>query len=662
MSNAEALSNARSYHEKHKVALGLPEWSDEPSKATVDQERGRLAGAAFDALKHSPHDPDVKASYAALKKETLAQYGHLIGRGVKIEPWTQPGQPYKNSADMVADARNKHLWYFPTDAGFGTDSRFADHPMMEEAMPGVRYNDLFRAVHDYFGHAVHGHQFGPQGELRAWHEHARLFSPLARRALTTETHGQNSWVNFGPHEPWKMPMTERPYADQKAALIGEDHHPTRLARKPPVHPEEAAFTQTLWSQWQAWRKHLADNERRGKPNVHEGAPPIMDDNARLVFADWLADRGDPREAIVRGHKEQETYTREGEDHPRTMNYRNFGKHPETMHKNPLFGYDAIARDHPPTPSLTPGVSWDFSKDAIHPGTTAESSGNGKTNHAVPSVVWRHKGITTARPSYGTRRFSEHPVMFHAPVTTEQYFAIADSMPEAKRKQWEALAEHHGWKRKVETPTKLARVDSTAAGVGQLKSRTHDMRLNILRHVLKEARLTPSTVRAALAGTKAGLKPSVIAAITAASSAEHAQYAAAWYGLLSGEPRLTTFHPGDGEDSLHVIDTEHSADQSGDYARKAGVPTFAVEQRGSGSRLYVVNPMSKIDVSPIVRGLNASHSAIRGSATRLGAGEGADADADAGAARAAYRTTIKDFERSRGFGDDHADSSTGPAAA
>ena len=30
----------------------------------------------------------------------------------------------------------------------------------------------------------------------AWNVHARMFSPLARRAMTTETRGQNSYVNF----------------------------------------------------------------------------------------------------------------------------------------------------------------------------------------------------------------------------------------------------------------------------------------------------------------------------------------------------------------------------------------------------------------------------------------------------------------------------------
>jgi hypothetical protein len=65
--------------------------------------------------------------------------------------------------------------------------------------------------------------------MRAWHEHAKMFSPLARRALTTETHGQNSWVNYSEgHE--SLPLKERPFAEQKAILLPETHEPLRLAR------------------------------------------------------------------------------------------------------------------------------------------------------------------------------------------------------------------------------------------------------------------------------------------------------------------------------------------------------------------------------------------------------------------------------------------------
>jgi hypothetical protein len=57
---------------------------------------------------------------------------------------------------------------------------------------------MFRAVHDFYGHAVHGNQFGAKGEEIAYGAHSQMFSPLARIAMASETRGQNSFVNYTP--------------------------------------------------------------------------------------------------------------------------------------------------------------------------------------------------------------------------------------------------------------------------------------------------------------------------------------------------------------------------------------------------------------------------------------------------------------------------------
>ena len=95
-------------------------------------------------------------------------------------------------------------------------------------------NDLFRAVHDYYGHTELGNGFGVIGEEMAWQNHSRMFSPNARRAMTTETRGQNSWVNFNKNlrnPDGTMPKKgdnnyvspkERPFADQKIGLLPDE--------------------------------------------------------------------------------------------------------------------------------------------------------------------------------------------------------------------------------------------------------------------------------------------------------------------------------------------------------------------------------------------------------------------------------------------------------
>jgi hypothetical protein len=201
------------------------------------------------------------------------------------------------------------------------------------------------------------------------------------------------------------------------------------------------------------------------------------------------------------------------------------------------------------------------------------------------------------------------------------------------------------------PVKLARVTpqtQTGAGGAVRRAATdnHDARVGILRHILREARLSPATARPVLAAGKAGLNPAALGVVRGAASPEHVRYAAAWFGLVANQPAVTTFVPGDGEDTLHLLDTPLDSARVGEYLRKAGVPTFAVESRGAGSRAYVTNWGGKTDLDHIVRGLNARHSAFNGTATKLGGGQAAASDP---AGRADYRTAIRDFERAQSAG-------------
>lgn len=191
----------------------------------VNVDRAKRIADYYQSATHSPQDPKVARSYAAMKKETLAQFKHLQSRGIVFEPWVREGQPYANSQEMVDDVARKHLYYFPTEAGFGSGENPKDHPLLEKT--GIKvgnqdltYNDAFRAVHDVFGHALHGNQFGPRGEEHAWRVHRGMYSPEAQPAMSFETRGQNSWVNFGPHS--QQPVTSRPYAEQKANILPAD--------------------------------------------------------------------------------------------------------------------------------------------------------------------------------------------------------------------------------------------------------------------------------------------------------------------------------------------------------------------------------------------------------------------------------------------------------
>jgi hypothetical protein len=171
----------------------------------LDTDNSKRIAQEFEKMKATPNDPDTKAAYKAMVDETLEQYQKIINKGYKVE--INNSEPYDSSADMIKDLReNKSMKIFSTESGFGdeaiTDKQRKENPLLQETkykdangLP-LLANDIFRFVHDFFGHAKFGNGFGAIGEENAWNVHARMYSPLARRAMTTETRGQNSWVNF----------------------------------------------------------------------------------------------------------------------------------------------------------------------------------------------------------------------------------------------------------------------------------------------------------------------------------------------------------------------------------------------------------------------------------------------------------------------------------
>lgn len=178
----------------------------------VNEQFAEAIAVQYSALAADRSDnPKVRAAYTALLNELIYQWQVLQGFGWIMEPWTEDGQPYANSEEMRRDVQiYNHLYFFTGGE---------PHPFLDSVVPETGYtgNEMLRAVHDMFGHAAEGYSFGPRGEENAWIHHSMMFSPLAQLALTTETRGQNSWVNFGPHR--HLPPSERPYADQKVALL-----------------------------------------------------------------------------------------------------------------------------------------------------------------------------------------------------------------------------------------------------------------------------------------------------------------------------------------------------------------------------------------------------------------------------------------------------------
>jgi hypothetical protein len=201
---------ARSYAE----AAGIPH-RRQAVYVEVDEARARRIADAYEAMKHEPQNPKVKEAYADLIRQTKDQYQALVKAGYEFTFFDQSSDPYKgNPSAAMRDLRaNKRMAVYGTYDGYGTEgitgAEIKDNPMLEPTgltwpdqrgvMHPVVANDLFRAVHDAFGHGLEGASFRARGEENAWQAHVRLFTGPAIAAITSETRGQNSWLNYGPH-------------------------------------------------------------------------------------------------------------------------------------------------------------------------------------------------------------------------------------------------------------------------------------------------------------------------------------------------------------------------------------------------------------------------------------------------------------------------------
>lgn len=209
------------------LATYLPEDVAYMERVADAQQKGR----------HDPEALDVAKAYRSLVTETKDMYDNL--GPLAVERYAGDGAPYDSPAAMFADIAEGRLKMRLSDDMFGAGPDNPGHPMNaasgRTATDGtpLTNNDLFRVVHEVYGRGPNGLRSDPRGDYNAYHEHARLVSPEARRALATETLGQSAWHHYGPHlrrgdgtvprpnDIDYLPPSYKEFAEQKAFLIPE---------------------------------------------------------------------------------------------------------------------------------------------------------------------------------------------------------------------------------------------------------------------------------------------------------------------------------------------------------------------------------------------------------------------------------------------------------
>lgn len=166
-------------------------------------------------------DPKALPAFHAMRTEVGRQFEHMTapgtkgGLGLNVEvthddPYQEDGT-YGIIRNVRHDVEHNNRIKVLATAATGGHRVFSNDE-----------NDMFRAVHDVYGHLGSGRGVDIHGEEAAFQKHASMFSPLARGALATETRGQNAALHatgqFAQQKVGLLPahLSSRQFVDQRS--------------------------------------------------------------------------------------------------------------------------------------------------------------------------------------------------------------------------------------------------------------------------------------------------------------------------------------------------------------------------------------------------------------------------------------------------------------
>jgi hypothetical protein len=228
---SEIQHSAAQYRTEHGIARPR---STDYSGIVMPRTASRQIARAYDKL--PDFDPKALPAFHAMRHEVGQQFEHMTkpasrgGLGLHVEVTDE--DPYQEDGvyGIIRNAKrdveaNNRLKVLSTRATGG------------HAVFSNDENDMFRAVHDLYGHLGSGRGVDIHGEEAAYQKHASMFSPLARQALATETRGQNAGLH-----------ATGDFVDQKIGIL-------------PAHMQSRQFT-TARSTPTELRRATADARKR----------------------------------------------------------------------------------------------------------------------------------------------------------------------------------------------------------------------------------------------------------------------------------------------------------------------------------------------------------------------------------------------------------------
>ena len=230
------ISAAARRYTRTMTGLHVPQ-HEAYGNVVMPHSRSEEIASAYDRM--PSYDRRAVPAYRAMREEVGRQFDFLTkpqsrgGMGVDVEATHE--DPYgRNSVhDIVREVRNDvsqgKMKVLSTAATGG-------HPFFSNDE-----NDMFRAVHDVFGHLGSGRGIDKHGEDAAYLKHSRMFSPAARPAMATETRGQNAALH-----------RHGEFQEQKVGLLPERMLPAQFTRT--ASPTELS---------QARQQAMIENRKQG---------------------------------------------------------------------------------------------------------------------------------------------------------------------------------------------------------------------------------------------------------------------------------------------------------------------------------------------------------------------------------------------------------------
>jgi hypothetical protein len=180
-------------------------------------------------------DPAALPAFRALGEEIKRQFDHLTKSaskgGMRFEVTVCAQDPYSYPREFFADIREGRIAVLSAATTGG-------HPFFTNDE-----NDMFRAIHDVFGHAGAGRGVDRHSEESTLHKHAAMFTDLAVQALVTETRGQNHAMLAanGVFQPQKVALLPARLRRLDLAYVGSMTERASAYREAITY-QEAAFS------------------------------------------------------------------------------------------------------------------------------------------------------------------------------------------------------------------------------------------------------------------------------------------------------------------------------------------------------------------------------------------------------------------------------------